>query len=209
MEEKENLRPDEQQKEKQKICFKDLLILFWTFFKIGLFTFGGGYAMLPMIEKEIVEKKGWLAESAMSDMVAVAEATPGPIAVNMATFVGYQRGGFWGSFFSTLGLIIPSFVIILIISLCLALVKDNVWVQSAFRGIRAGVVALVINAGIKMTKQVPKMVVTVLATVIAFALATFIKIDVVFIIIAGGLFGVIYQSVAAKKQAKAKGENEK
>ena len=195
--------------EKQKISFKDLLILFWTFLKIGLFTFGGGYAMLPMIEKEIVEKRNWLDEEVFSDMVAIAEATPGPIAVNMATFVGCRRAGFWGALVSTLGLIIPSFVIILVISLCLALVEENLWVQSAFRGIRAGVVALVINAGIKMTKQVPKMIVTVIATVIAFALATFVKIDVVFIIIAGGLFGVIYQAIVARKQAKAKEEVEK
>ncbi len=207
---KENgIETEKQKTRREKVSFKDLLSLFWTFFKIGLFTFGGGYAMLPMIEKEIVEKKGWMQESIVSDMVAVAEATPGPIAVNMATFVGYQRGGFWGSFFSTLGLIIPSFIIILIISLCLALVEGNVWVQSAFKGIRAGVVALVVNAGIKMTKQVPKMFVTILVTVIAFALATLTKIDVVFIIIAGGLFGVIYQSIAAKRLAKAKGEVEK
>ena len=119
-----------------KTNLKDLLVLFWTFFKIGLFTFGGGYSMIPLIEREIVEKKVWLDQSVASDMVAIAEATPGPIAVNMATFVGCQRCGILGAFFSTLGLIIPSFVIIIVISLCLALVQDNVWVESAFKGIR-------------------------------------------------------------------------
>lgn len=196
-------------KEKNKFRFKDLPILFWTFFKIGLFTFGGGYAMLPMIEREIVEKKGWMDGDTVSDMVAVAEATPGPIAVNMATFVGCRRAGFLGALVSTLGLVLPSFVIIIAISVFLSFFQDNVWVESAFHGIRAGVVALVINAGIKMTKRVDKAVATVLLTVLTFVLATITKIDVVFIIIAGGLFGVIYQAVAAKRRTKKAGEDDK
>ena len=189
---------------KVKANIKDLLILFWTFFKIGLFTFGGGYAMIPLIEREIVEKKGWLDQSVASDMVAIAEATPGPIAVNMATFVGCQRCGFLGAFFATLGLVIPSFVIIIIISLCLALVKDNVWVESAFKGIRVGVVVLIANAGIKMTKKVPKLAATFAVVIASFALSAFTGVDVVFIILAGGLFGIIYQSIMAKKQLKNK-----
>ena len=104
-----------------KVNIKDLLVLFWTFFKIGLFTFGGGYAMIPLIEREIVDKKGWLDQSVASDMVAIAEATPGPIAVNMATFVGSQRCGMLGAFFSTLGLVLPSFCIIILISVFLSL----------------------------------------------------------------------------------------
>ena len=193
---------------REKATFREILTLFWTFLKIGLFTFGGGYAMIPMIEKELVEKKGWITSDEISDMVAIAEATPGPIAVNTATFVGYKKGGFWGSFFSTLGLVIPSFVVIVVISVFLSYVSGNVWVESAFKGIRAGVVALVINAGIKMTKQVEKAVATVILTVAAFALATFTGVDVVWIIIAGGLFGVLYQSVAARKSKKAKEEDE-
>ena len=193
---------------REKATFREILTLFWTFLKIGLFTFGGGYAMIPMIEKELVVKKGWITSDEISDMVAIAEATPGPIAVNTATFVGYKKGGFWGSFFSTLGLVIPSFVVIIIISVFLSYVSGNVWVENAFKGIRAGVVALVINAGIKMTKQVEKAVATVILTVAAFALATFTGVDVVWIIIAGGLFGVIYQAVAARKSKKAKEEDE-
>jgi len=187
-----------------KANIKDLLILFWTFFKIGLFTFGGGYAMIPLIEKEIVEKQGWIDQSVSSDMVAIAEATPGPIAVNMATFVGCQRCGFWGAFFSTLGLIIPSFTIVIIISLCLTVVSDNVWVESAFKGLRVGVVVLIANAGIKMTKKMPKMLVTILMTAVAFGLAAFTGIDVVFIIIGGGLVGIIYQSAVAKRHVENK-----
>lgn len=194
---------------KEKATFGELLILFWTFFKIGLFTFGGGYAMIPMIEKELVEKKGWINSETISDMVAIAEATPGPIAVNLATFVGYQKGGVVGAVLSTLGLVIPSFLVIVIISVFLTYIEGNVWVESAFKGIRAGVVALVVNAGIKMSKQVEKLVAIVLLTVAAFLLATFTKIDVVWIIIAGGVFGVIYQAVVAKRQSdKAAKEEE-
>ena len=189
-----------------KANISDLLVLFWTFFKIGLFTFGGGYAMIPLIEKEIVEKKGWLDQSVASDMVAIAEATPGPIAVNMATFVGCQRCGVLGAFFATLGLVIPSFVIIIVISLCLSAVQDNVWVESAFKGIRVGVVVLILNAGIKMTKKVPKLLVTIIMTIVAFGLSAFTSIDVVFIIVGGGLVGIIYQTIKAKKQLKNKGD---
>lgn len=193
---------------KQKVFFKDLLTLFWTFFKIGLFTFGGGYAMLPMIEKEIIEKRGWMDENGVSDMVAVAEATPGPIAVNLATFVGYQRGRVLGSLAATLGIVLPSFIVIVIVSVFLSFVSGNVWVESAFRGIRAGVVALIINAGIKMAKQVEKAVITVLLTVLSFGVATFLNIDVVFIIIFGGLFGIIYKTVETKRKMKKQEEND-
>lgn len=193
---------------KQKVFFKDLLTLFWTFFKIGLFTFGGGYAMLPMIEKEIIEKRGWMDENGVSDMVAVAEATPGPIAVNLATFVGYQRGRVLGSLAATLGIVLPSFIVIVIVSVFLSFVSGNVWVESAFRGIRAGVVALIINAGIKMAKQVEKAVITVLLTVLSFGIATFLNIDVVFIIIFGGLFGIIYKTAETKHKMKKQEEND-
>ena len=187
-----------------KVNIKDLLVLFWTFFKIGLFTFGGGYAMIPLIEREIVDKKGWLDQSVASDMVAIAEATPGPIAVNMATFVGSQRCGVLGAFFSTLGLVLPSFFIIILISVFLSLVQDNLWVASAFKGIRIGVVVLIANAGIKMTKKMPKLLVTIIMCVVAFGLAAFTGIDVVFIIVGGGIVGIVYQTIMAKKQLKSK-----
>ena len=188
--------------EKQKATFKDLMIMFWTFFKIGLFTFGGGYAMITIIEKEIVQKHRWIEEETLSDMIAVAEATPGPIAVNMATFVGYQKGRALGAFFATLGIVLPSFIIIILVSIFLSFVSGNMWVESAFKGIRAGVVALVIHAGIKMTKQFEKTVVTVLVMLLAFGLATFVDVDVVWIILAGGVFGVVYQTVLSKRKSQ-------
>lgn len=98
---------------------KKLLSLFWTFFKIGAFTFGGGYAMIPLIQREMAEKKGWISEKDILDIVAISESTPGPISVNSATFVGYQVGGVMGSFLATLGVVLPSFIIILAVSFVL------------------------------------------------------------------------------------------
>ena len=96
---------------------KEILKLFWIFFKLGLFTFGGGYAMIPQIKEIVIEKEKWLSEDEMLELLAIAESTPGPIAINMATYIGYQRKGFLGSLFSTLGVILPSMIIIFIISL--------------------------------------------------------------------------------------------
>ena len=120
--------------------------LFVTFFKIGAFTFGGGYAMIPLIQKEAVENKNWVSDEDILDIVAIAESTPGPIAINAATFVGYRTAGNWGSFFATLGVVMPSFIIISLIAILLsefATLKPCVY---AFYGIRAGVLALIIKA---------------------------------------------------------------
>ena len=98
---------------------KTLLSIFWVFFRIGAFTFGGGYAMIPLIQKETAEKKQWITDDDILEIIAIAESTPGPIAINSSTFVGYRVAGFWGAFFGTLGMVIPSFAIILILSFLL------------------------------------------------------------------------------------------
>ena len=125
---------------------KDLLHLFLTFFKTGLLTFGGGYAMIPILQREVSEKNKWISEREMLDILAISESTPGPIAVNTATYVGYEVAGFWGSFFATLGLIIPSFVIIFIISFFYKDFMNWTVVQAAFKGLRLGVIILLIRA---------------------------------------------------------------
>ena len=125
---------------------RKILTLFLTFFKIGAFTFGGGYAMIPLIQKEVVENKKWITDDDILEIIAIAESTPGPIAINSATFVGYRVCGFWGAFFSTLGVVLPSFVIILIISFILNEFQNIKAVQYAFEGIRAGVLALLVKA---------------------------------------------------------------
>ena len=121
---------------------KEYFTLFLTFFKIGAFTFGGGYAMIPLIQKEVVDNHKWVTADDILEVIAIAESTPGPIAVNAATFVGYKFGGFLGAFMATLGVVTPSFFIIVLLSSVISRFQDNKVVQYAFFGIRAGVLAL-------------------------------------------------------------------
>ncbi|MDO5345238.1 MAG: chromate transporter [Lachnospiraceae bacterium] len=127
--------------------------LFLTFLKIGAFTFGGGYAMIPLIKREVLEKKGWISEAEMLDIVAVAESTPGPLAINMATFVGSCMAGTAGALAATVGVVLPSFFIILLISFCLKQIEAIRAVQYAFMGIRAGVLVLIANAFLSLLRQ--------------------------------------------------------
>ena len=121
-----------------------LLELFTTFFKIGLFTFGGGYAMIPLIEREVIEKKRWIEKRDFLDMLVLAQSTPGPIAVNTSVFVGYKVAGTPGAVMATLGTVLPSFIVILLLALFFAEVRDNRYVDAAFRAMRPAVVALIV-----------------------------------------------------------------
>ena len=188
---------------------KLIFTLFLNFFKIGAFTFGGGYAMLSLLENEFVEKKGWLTKEEFLDMVAIAESTPGPVAINSATFIGYKTAGVIGSVFSTLGVVLPSFIIIYVISLFLDKFLALTIVANAFRGIQACVVYLIGSVGIKMFKQMKKkpleicIMATVLVCMIAFSLFAVKFSSIIYILIAGAL-GVIafYSSKQAKEEKK-------
>ena len=133
-----------------------MLDLFWTFLRIGLFTFGGGYAMIPIIEHQCVEKKQWITHEEMMDAAVIAESTPGPIAINIATMVGWQQRGFRGALAATLGVVLPSFVIIYVISMCLDRFLEITIVASAFRGIKIAVGLLIVHAGFNMMKKLKK-----------------------------------------------------
>ena len=133
-----------------------LLDLFLTFAKIGVFTFGGGYAMISVIEDICVEKKKWITHDDMMNVTVVAESTPGPIAINCATFVGYQQAGFVGSVITTLGIILPSFLIIFFISLFLDSFLEITLIANAFKGIQICVGLLILDAGITMIKKMKK-----------------------------------------------------
>lgn len=133
-----------------------LLDLMTTFMKIGLFTFGGGYAMISMIENNCVEKKKWISHDDMMNVTVIAESTPGPIAINCATFVGYQQAGFWGSLAATLGIVFPSFVIIFIISMCLDNFLEIAVIANAFKGIKIAVGLLILDAAATMIKKMKK-----------------------------------------------------
>lgn len=122
-----------------------LLELFWVFFLIGAFTFGGGYAMIAMVQQQVVSR-GWMDAEGVIDFVAVAESTPGPIAVNMATFVGAEMGGFLGAVCATLGVVLPSFVVILLVARCYQAFRRSKWVQGIMRGLKPAVVGLIGSA---------------------------------------------------------------
>lgn len=184
--------------------FKNAVTLFLTFFKIGAFTFGGGYAMIPVIEKEMCEKRNWLKGEEILDIFAISESTPGPIAINSATFVGYRVAGALGSACATLGVVLPSFVIISIISLVLKEFSQYEAVQFAFNGIRAGVLALVIKAFYSMYKKCPKGLFSYVLMVGSFAASMFIDVlgidvSIIYIIVACALIGLIHSIIERKR----------
>lgn len=178
-----------------------LFQLFVTFFKIGAFTIGGGYAMLPLIQDEVADKKKWIKESDMLDIVAIAESTPGPIAINTATFVGTRVAGFWGAFFATLGTVLPSFLIIVCLAFALGKINQYQVVRFAFNGIRAGVIALIVKALFSMAKGCPKNLFSALLASAAFGIVLFTDLNVVFVILGGALIGL---AAALLSKAKAK-----
>ena len=135
---------------------KTLFALFISMFKIGLFTFGGGYAMIHLLDNEFVSKKKWLDSDEFMDLVAIAESTPGPIAINCATYIGYKKQSLAGSIFATLGMCLPSFIIIFIISLFFNSFLELSYVSAAFRGMQICVVFLILSAGLKMLRKMKK-----------------------------------------------------
>ena len=178
------------------------LSLFLVFLKIGAFTFGGGYAMIPLIQKEIAEKRKWITDEDILEIVAIAESTPGPIAINATTFVGYRTGGFGGAFFATLGVVLPSFTIISAISYILNEFKNARGVVYAFNGIRAGVLALILKAMYSMYKQCSKSLIPYIIMAISFILAAIFKINVIAVIILCALIGLVSSLYADRRMGK-------
>lgn len=186
---------------------KILLELFITFAKIGGFTFGGGYAMLPMLQKEVVEKKKWATSDDLMDYFAIGQCTPGVIAVNTSTFVGYKIKGLPGAIAATLGMITPSLIIISVIAAFLQNFQDYVYVQYAFGGIRAAVVALILSAVIKIGK---KSVVDVVTTVIFIAvtlLSIFTDLSPAVFVVVAGVCTIVIRGCKKDSENK-KGENQ-
>lgn len=180
--------------------FKKLLSLFLTFAKIGGFTFGGGYAMIPLIQQEAVNKHGWVSDDDIMDIIAIAESTPGPVAINSATFVGYKVAGVLGSAAATLGVVMPSFLVIYLISGILREFQDIAVIKYAFFGIRAGVIALICKALINMYKKAPKGLIYYILMGAAFVLAAFVDINAVYIIIGAAVVGIISAIVAERRK---------
>lgn len=170
---------------------KLLVDLFVTFAKMGAITFGGGYAMLPIIQKEVVEKKKWATNDEVVDYYAVGQCTPGVIAVNTATFIGYRLKGIAGGIVATLGVVFPSLVIIMVIAAFLKNFADFEIVKHAFGGIRVAVVALILSSIIKLWKSSIKNYIGVIIAVAAFIVGGILKISPVYIVIAAGIVGVL------------------
>ena len=181
---------------------KKIFQLFLVFLKIGAFTFGGGYAMIPIIQKEIVENKKWITDDDILEIIAIAESTPGPIAINSATFVGYRVAGFFGAMFATLGVVLPSFVIILLISFVLREFQHIRAVQYAFNGIRAGVLALLIKALVSMYKKAPKGLISYIVMGASFIITAFFDINVLFVIIGCAVFGLVTSLIVERRSKK-------
>jgi len=182
--------------EKKKIDPKLMYELFMTFFKISPITFGGGFAMIPIMEEELVNKKKWIGKEEIVDIFAVCQSVPGAIAVNSATFVGYQIGGIPGAIASLLGIVIPTFVIIIILGALLASFQHNIHVQAALQGIRPVVVALIGSAAYKMSKVslVDKICLTLFA-VCVLVLMLFKSLNLILVIFAGAFLGIMIVKV--------------
>lgn len=188
------------------------LELFLTFFKIGLFTFGGGYAMLSLIDDTCVERKKWITNEDMMNVTTIAESTPGPIAINCATFVGYKQGKLLGAICATLGVILPSFIIILGLSFILNQFLENEYVAKAFKGIQVAVGVLIVNAGIKMFMKMKKDLISYIFLILG--LVSMLVIDIlavnfssIYLLLISGFLGFVVYSLLNLKNHKKEGED--
>jgi chromate transporter len=185
---------------------KHIFELFISFLKIGAFTFGGGYAMMPVMHKEVVEKKGWASDEDILKILVISESTPGVLAVNSATYIGYRIGGFWGSLFATLGVVLPSFIVISLISLFIVEFKELTWVAYAFQGIRAGVSILILNAVFKLGKKMKRNWFAWVVLCSAFLVALLTTFSVIYLLLIAAVLGMAYGAIThAKAEVKTRG----
>ncbi len=183
---------------------KELIELFKSFFMIGAFTFGGGYAMLPMLEKEVVTKHKWATMEEISNYFAIGQCTPGIIAVNTATFVGYKQRKNIGGIVATLGVVMPSVIIILVLSGILEHIFDYAIVKSAFAGISVAVCALLVQALWKLAKSGIKDVYTAIVTIVSAATSVFLKLSPILIVVVTAVVTICYKLILAKVKGGAK-----
>lgn len=187
--------------------WKIIIQVFWTFFKIGPVTFGGGFAMIPLIEKEVVDKRNWLKKDDVTDVFALAQSVPGAIAINSATFIGHRIAGVKGAIAAMLGISLPTFLIVLSLGIAYLFFQDNPKIEAAFVAIRASIVALIIYAAIKVGKTA----IIDKSTFGMFLVGTFVLffIHPLFVIVLGGLFGGILMVIKKKLGYKIEVEEEK
>ncbi len=184
---------------------KELLYLFLIFFRIGITTFGGGYAMISNIKEVIVEKEKWIDEEELLEICAIAESTPGPIAINMATYIGYKRKKILGSIFATLGVVLPSLMIIFIISLFFYQFLENKYVAYAFVGIKCAVAFLILKTALEMIykarKNIFQIIMLIIVTIIMIVIDIFsFSFSSIYLILIGGIVGLIFYTILENKE---------
>lgn len=170
---------------------KKLWKMFLVFFRIGAFTIGGGYAMLPLIEKEVVDNNNWVSEEEIVDVFAISQSVPGVIAINSSIFIGYKVSGYIGAIVAALGVILPSFFIILIIAYLLFNIQNNVYLEKAFTGVRAGVTAMILLSVIKLAKSAVKDKLGLILAIAAFITIVVFDIHAILAIATGGIVGYL------------------
>ena len=172
--------------------------LFWTFLKIGAFSFGGGYAMIPLIEREVIERHRWIERRDFLDMMILAQSSPGPIALNTAVYIGYKTRGLGGAVAAIMGIILPSFTMILLLALLFADIRYNPWVDAAFKGMRPAVVALIVMPILSLSKTVHRLLwIAIAATALSIH---WLGWSPVLLLVTGGLIGIGYELWNAKRQ---------
>ena len=185
----------------QEVCLlKELLSLFLTFAKVGVMTFGGGYAMLPILQREVVENKGWATDEELTDYFAIGQCTPGVIAVNTATFIGQKGAGIAGGIVATLGVVFPSLLIIVALAGVITSFSHLTWVQHAFAGIRVCVCVLIFNAVLKLWKSAVKDVWGLLIFLAVLAASLLTSLSPVWYVLAAGVAGVLIQNLKGAKK---------
>ncbi len=188
-----------------KSKFRELVELYLAFLKIGAFTFGGGLAMMPIMQRELIEKRGWITEEELIDYFAIGQSTPGIIAVNVATFVGYKKLGWFGGIIGTLGVVTPSWVIIMLLAGAISSIDKYPMAQKALHGINVAVAALLTSVIVKFSKKTIKSVWNAVFMLLAFGLIYFLKVQSVWIIVSALIIGSLLTLYRQKKQ-KSSGE---
>jgi chromate transporter len=179
---------------------KELLLMFWAFFKIGSFTLGGGFAMIPMMKVEIVDKQRWISEEEFLDIIAVTQSAPGAVAINSSIFIGYKLAGYMGSVIATLGTVLPSFLIILFISRLYMDIKSNIYIKKAFKGIYPAIVVMILAAAFNLRKAAFKTTIGIITAAVAAVALLIFDLHPVIVIAVSGLFGILLQNNAIYKK---------
>lgn len=190
----------------KRSLLRTLLLLVLVFGKFGALTFGGGYAIVALMEETIVRKHGWLTSDELLDLITIAESTPGPIAVNTATFIGYRLAGVLGSITAVVALVFPAWLIITLISTCYLTLRENVWVAAALNGIRMAAIVLIFRACLNMGKKVQKTRVNVIVMGGVFLLSTFTPISAIYLLFGALFFGWVWFGVCAQRR-RSSGES--